>query len=699
MYISKSISGKEKKGSIGKKLFASFSAITVITLVLGLLGFYIANQSEKSTYEIGEVRLPSIENLQVIQSSTEGISGSLSTMNIAGLTNDQWQQELSKVTTHLNQAEEAWEIYAPLPQTTEESRVWIEFKNTWEEYRTNVDQYLRQMERFRNKGVYDPSELNGDLERFTKDHYIAVKEVMELINGERSTIQGKDDHTICSTGKWITEFETDSDDLTNIVNGFAEPHREFHQAVAEIKERIADGQRAAALQQYQNRMLPAMNNVFEEFDKMSAIAVDANDDLSEAQAFLMGPFYELKSEVSGQLDELVSINKEVAGNTVQTAQSQNSATKWISIIGLFVGVLFAGGLGYFMTKSINAQLRNTLGNVINQLRGGAEQINASSDQLSGSSQQLAESSSQQAASLQETTSSLEEISSQVKQTESNCRVADNAMDEAKALVTSGVQAVEDMKKAMAEIETTSDETSKIITTIDEIAFQTNLLALNAAVEAARAGEAGKGFAVVAEEVRNLAQRSAKAAQDTAELIKKSQENSGKGSDLAVRSAENLDKIAGSASKVATLVSEILAASKEQATGIEQISEVMREMDTVVQGNASASEETASSAEELSSQAEELNLMVDDLAGLVGGEDGSNPNGNNVMMQIKKGASRKFSKASNGTNGLSGKHKKVREASEGSTNGSESQKKQNGFSKEVSAHELIPLDDDEDFSGF
>jgi methyl-accepting chemotaxis protein len=172
--------------------------------------------------------------------------------------------------------------------------------------------------------------------------------------------------------------------------------------------------------------------------------------------------------------------------------------------------------------------------------------------------------------------------------------------------------------SITEISDASKETSKIIKTIDEIAFQTNLLALNAAVEAARAGEAGVGFAVVAEEVRNLAMRSAEAAKNTAELIEDTLRKVKGGSDLVAMTNDSFTQVAGSASEVGELVGQMSAISSEQAQGIEQINKAVTAMDQVVQQNAAAAEENASASEGMSRQAVQMETMVDELATLVVG---------------------------------------------------------------------------------
>ncbi|MBF0244945.1 MAG: CZB domain-containing protein [Planctomycetes bacterium] len=255
------------------------------------------------------------------------------------------------------------------------------------------------------------------------------------------------------------------------------------------------------------------------------------------------------------------------------------------------------------------EMVNRVNETLSAVAVAVAQVDAGSAQVSDASQSLSQGSTESAAALEEITSSMTEIGSQTRHNADSAQQANQLAGAARSSAEKGSARMDEMVKAMGEINASSQEIAKIIKVIDDIAFQTNLLALNAAVEAARAGRHGKGFAVVAEEVRNLAARSAKAAKETSELIESSKSKVGNGTEIANQTAAALLEIVEGITQAADLMGEIAAASNEQAQGIAQVGQGLSQIDKVTQQNTATAEETASAAKELANQAAVLQEQV------------------------------------------------------------------------------------------
>ncbi len=319
---------------------------------------------------------------------------------------------------------------------------------------------------------------------------------------------------------------------------------------------------------------------------------------------------DLSAAVNRVRDLAKSISDTVEVNILRYDRLLNRAGLAVSILGALMFIL----LGFLIIRSTQKSLKGAiekLGRLSDVAAGAATQV-------SNSSHAVAEGASEQAASIEETSSSLEEMASMTKQNADNANQAHGLMHEANRIVKQADNTMSDLTLSMQEVSQASVETSKIIKTIDEIAFQTNLLALNAAVEAARAGEAGAGFAVVAGEVRNLAMRAAEAAKNTSALIEGSSVKVQNGVTLVNKSNDAFKQVTVSAGKVAELIAEIAAASGEQAQGIDQINKAIAMMDKVTQENAANAEESASASEEMNGQVDQLHQTVGELKALVSG---------------------------------------------------------------------------------
>ena len=257
-------------------------------------------------------------------------------------------------------------------------------------------------------------------------------------------------------------------------------------------------------------------------------------------------------------------------------------------------------------KHIQEDMNRTL----QEVHASSVQVLSSAEQVNTGAQSLSQGATEQASSIEELSANMQDISHSIQASTKTAGEAYKLQGEAGVAVLQSNEKMEEMRKAMDDITAKSNEISKIIKTIDDIAFQTNILSLNAAIEAARAGAAGKGFAVVADEVGNLAQKSAKAAQNTGLLIEETIEAVEKGAKITEETAESLNSVSKSTEEVNTLIEKISSASSKDLEGITSLNQGLQQISSVVQANSATAEQSAAASEELTGQANKMNELVE-----------------------------------------------------------------------------------------
>jgi methyl-accepting chemotaxis protein len=445
-----------KNLKLRNKLLLAFGGVALITLLVGLVGFWGALQSEHHIDELGTVRMPSVESLMIIKDSAQSVRGTMRTLTIPGIDPALRQRQYDNLANTRVTWQAAWDVYEPLPQTREEAAVWQQFVPAWNAWREENNRFIELSREFDRNGITYPADLARRLEQFTKDHYIVVNRTRDLLDDPQAHFEGGDDHTACNAGRYMPTFQTTNASLQGAIRAFEAPHRQFHESVGRIKRLVGEGRADEARALYQGTMVPAMQTVFRGFDGMLATANESMELRQQAADMALGTLIQRQRTAMEHLDKLVQINQEVADQEVAAAHSEADFIKAFSLIAMFVGVVIALGLGVLIARAITTpiikavgisnqmskgdltveievdskdetgQLLGAMKNMLEKLRAivadvqsAAENVSSGSQELSSSSEEMSQGATEQAASAEEASSSMEQMAANIKQNADN----------------------------------------------------------------------------------------------------------------------------------------------------------------------------------------------------------------------------------------------------------------------------------------
>ncbi len=649
------------------RLTGAFGIVAVICAIIGFVGWYGIDNTEKSLHELADVRVPGIEGIGLMMEGMNGVKAAERTVLISGLGFEDRLHELDNFEKRWGAFQEGYDLYAALPKAPLEAELWREASSLFADWKKEHEKLVKMVASITQD---DLESVQANLLARHLDHVQWVKG-LEAAVGRGAIFTGQLDASLCNLGKWLNGFETQDKDFDAILGKFAGPHERLHALGEKINGLTAAGNQLQARDAFDKEVVPTLAQI-------EAIFVEARQDVGEdlnvlhqATQIAFGSERAVFDALMEKMDALADLSREITHTTQMDTAAAAARSKVVAVVAVLLGVVTALFFGFVISRGIaqpmaagvgfaeqiargdfSARLKLNRSDEIGQL---AAALDAMSDSLQKSAEiaeeiakgnltidvRLASDKDQLGRALENMVRILNEVMSQVRGSADNVASGSQAMSSSSEEMSQGAT---EQAAAAEEASSSIEEMTANIRQNADNAMQTEKIAVKSAENAREGGaavnetvgamkEIADKITIIEEIARqtnllalNAAIEAARAgehgkgfavvAAEVRKLAERSQVAAGEINQLSVSSVDVaekagrlLDSIVPDIQRTAELVQEIAAASREQDAGAEQIAKAIQQLDQVIQQNASASEEMASTAEELSSQSEQLQEMI------------------------------------------------------------------------------------------